>query len=92
MRYVNSKELRSNPAILWKDEETIITVNGKPVAVVTRIDGDPENTLLALKQAKAMIAVEKIRLISKQKRLDKISDEEINQVVKEVRNENKSSR
>jgi len=87
MRYVSSKKVRSNPAILWKDEETVITVNGKPVALVTRIKGDPENTLLAIKQAKAMIAVEKLRLISKQKGLDKLSNEEINKVIKEVRDE-----
>jgi hypothetical protein len=31
--------------VLWKDNETVITVNGKPKAVVMRIDGDPKEIL-----------------------------------------------
>ncbi|HHT10635.1 MAG TPA: type II toxin-antitoxin system Phd/YefM family antitoxin, partial [Candidatus Atribacteria bacterium] len=37
MKFVSSKELRNNPAELWKSinkEEVIITVNGKPKAIV----------------------------------------------------------
>ncbi|MDK2886454.1 MAG: hypothetical protein PWP54_1012 [Thermosipho sp. (in: thermotogales)] len=87
MRYINSKEIRSNPAVLWKEKETIVTSNGKPVAVVIRVDENVENTLTAFRQAKAMMAVEKLRIISKQKGLDKLNEEEIEKVIKEVRNE-----
>lgn len=85
MSYVTSKEIRSNPSILWKEDETIITSNGKPVAVVKRITGDPQEELLAIKQAMAMRAAERLRLISKQKGLDKISDEEIDKIIGDVR-------
>ncbi|MDK2838639.1 MAG: hypothetical protein PWQ83_174 [Thermosipho sp. (in: thermotogales)] len=87
IRYVRSKEIRSNPAILWKENETIITSNGKPKAIVIRIENDIESTLAAFRQVKAMRAVEKMRLISKQKGLDKISDKEIDKVIDEERGE-----
>lgn len=87
IRYVRSKEIRSNPAILWKENETIITSNGKPKAIVIRIENDIESTLAAFRQVKAMRAVEKMRLISKQKGLDKISDEEIDKVIDEEQGE-----
>lgn len=87
IRYVRSREIRSNPAILWKENETIITSNGKPKAIVIRIENDIESTLAAFRQVKAMRAVEKMRLISKQKGLDKISDEEIDKVIDEERGE-----
>jgi len=90
IRYVRSKEIRSNPAILLKENETIITSNGKPKAIVIRIENDIEDiesTLAAFRQVKAMRVVEKMRLISKQKGLDKISDEEIDKVIDEERGE-----
>jgi len=88
MSYATSKKIRSNLSILWKEDETTITVNGKPVAIVKRITGDPQEEIFALKQANAMRAAERLRLISKQKGLDKISDEEINKIIDEVRDEN----
>ncbi|WP_126993672.1 hypothetical protein [Thermosipho globiformans] len=90
IRYVRSKEIRSNPATLWKENETIITSNGKPKAIVIRIENDIEDiesTLAAFRQVKAMRALEEMRLISKQKGLDKLSDEEIAKVIDEVRDE-----
>jgi cell division protein FtsX len=89
IRYVKSKEIRSNPAILWKENETIITSNGKPIAIVIRIENDLdiESNLAAFRQVKAMRAVEEMRLISKQKNLDKLSDKEIEEIIDEVRNE-----
>lgn len=87
IRYVRSREIRSNPAILWKENETIITSNGKPKAIVIRIENDIESTLAAFRQVKAMRAVEKMRLISKQKGLDKISDKEIDKVIDEEQGE-----
>ena len=85
MNYVTSEEIQSNPSILWKEDETIITANGKPVAIVKRITGDPQEELLAIKQAMAMRAAERLRLISKQKGLDKISDEEIGKIIGKAR-------
>lgn len=67
--------------------ETIITSNGKPKAIVIRIENDIESTLAAFRQVKAMRAVEKMRLISKQKGLDKISDKEIDKVIDEEQGE-----
>lgn len=87
MRYVSSKEVRSNSAVLWKDKETIITIKGKPVALVTRIEGDPTEVLLLMKRIKAMFAVEKMGTISKEKGLDKLSDEDISRMIDEIRKE-----
>jgi hypothetical protein len=36
LKFITSKELLNNPAKTWQnaDEETVVTVNGKPVAII----------------------------------------------------------
>jgi hypothetical protein len=48
MRYISSAEIRSNPAVLWKageEQETIITVIGKPKLFALAFSGDPEDLM-----------------------------------------------
>ena len=88
MKFVTSREVRSNPAKLWKiieQGEAIITVNGKPRAIVLPADEGFEETLSAYRQAKAEIALEKLRIYSLEKGLDKLSDEEIDEEISNTR-------
>lgn len=80
MNFISSREIRSNPARLWEltgTDETVITVNGKPRAIVLAVGDDLEETLSAMRRARTFAALEKIRISSCEKGLDKISEQEI---------------
>ncbi|MDP3396058.1 MAG: hypothetical protein Q8S57_05250 [Methanoregula sp.] len=80
MNFISSREIRSNPARLWEvtgTDETVITVNGKPRAIVLAVGEDLEDTLTTMRRARASLALEKIRISSCEKGLDKISEHEI---------------
>ncbi|GAB4319724.1 nucleotidyltransferase domain-containing protein [Pseudothermotoga elfii] len=85
MRFVSSRDIRNNPAVLWKDDETVITVNGKPKAIVMKIDGDPKEILDFIEKIRVQMAVEKLRLFSLEKGLDRLSEDEIEEIVREAR-------
>ena len=88
MKFITSKELRNNPAKLWQsaDEETVITVNGKPAAIVIGVDGDVESQLESIRRAKAQSALEKLRMYSVKRGLNKLADEEIIAEIGKIRN------
>ena len=92
MKFITSKELRNNPSKLWESgtrDETIVTVNGKPKAIVIGLDCDEdiEEQLKSIRRAKAESALDKLRLYSVQKGLNKMTDEEIIAEVGKVRKE-----
>lgn len=94
MRYISSAEIRSNPAILWKEDEekeTVITVNGKPKVLSIVIAGDPEEMLSLIRRVRAEKAIENMWERSRQEGNDKLTLEEINQEIiaarKELKNE-----
>ena len=80
MKCISSREIRSNPALL-RDfparDETIITVNGKPRAIVLPIGDNLEETLSIVRRARASTALEKIRKFSREKGLENLSVQEI---------------
>ncbi len=80
MNFYTVRDLRSTPKSIWEnlsaDGEAVITNNGRPMALLLDIaDGDFEETLKAVRQAKAAIAFNSMR----GKAADKgyMSDEEI---------------
>jgi PHD/YefM family antitoxin component YafN of YafNO toxin-antitoxin module len=80
MKFISSREIRSNPARLWEatgSDETVITVNGKPRAIVLAVGDDLEETLATMRRARTSAALEKIRISSCEKGLDKMSEQEI---------------
>ena len=60
MKYIATRDLRSNPSAVWEtlDEgsEVIVTVNGKPKAIMIRADEDLEFLIKAISRAKAELA------------------------------------
>ena len=87
MVFISSREIRNNPALLWKNDEVVLTVNGKPKAVVIKIDGDPKIVLDLIEKVKAQMAVEELRIFSLKKGLNNLSDGEIEKIIEEVRRE-----
>ena len=88
MKFISSREIRSNPARLWEvtgSDESVITVNGKPRAIVVAVGEDLEETLANLRRARAFTALEKIRIYAGEKGLETLSDQEIEQEISRSR-------
>jgi hypothetical protein len=88
MNFYSVRDLRTTPKSIWDnllaDGEVIITNNGKPTAILLDIgDGSFEETLKAVRQAKAMIAFNTMR--SKAAAKGFMSDEEIEEEIATVR-------
>lgn len=66
MNFYTVRDLRTTPKTIWEDlssdGEVVITNNGRPMAVLFDIsDGSFEETVKAVRQAKAMIAFNSMR-------------------------------
>ncbi len=92
MRFISVRELRNNSGKVWRDlpaeRELVVTSNGKPVALLSAVDGDHlEESLVALRRAKAMVATDAMQQRALKMGLDTMTLEEINTVIQEVRKE-----
>ncbi|MEW6571900.1 MAG: type II toxin-antitoxin system prevent-host-death family antitoxin [Nitrospirota bacterium] len=90
MKFVTVRDFRIRPGEVWKnlekDEEVIITSNGKPIALLTDIsDVTFDETLKIFRRTKAELAVSKMRKAAVKKGLSSISKEEIEAEIKAVR-------
>lgn len=83
MRFVSVRDLRGKSAQIWKQlaqlKEMVITSNGKPIAIISATSEETlEESLSAIRTARAMAAVEAMQLRSVETGKDRISLEEIN--------------
>ena len=90
MNFYSVRDLRTTQKAIWenleKDGEVVITNNGKPTALLFDIgSGDLEETLKAIRQAKAMIAFNSMR--SKAAAKGYMSEEEIEAEIAAARRE-----
>jgi prevent-host-death family protein len=88
MKFVTSREIRANPATLWEvrdSGETVITVNGRPTALVIPVGDDLENTIATVRKARASAALERIRLFARERGLDALSNDEIGREIAKSR-------
>ena len=88
MKFYTIRDLRTTPKALWdnlsNDGEVVITNNGKPTAILFDIaDGDFEELIKAVRQAKAMIAFNSMK--NKATKKGYMSDEEIENEIKKER-------
>lgn len=88
MKFYTIRDLRTTPKALWdnlsNDGEVVITNNGKPTALLFDIaDGDFEQLLKAVRQAKAMLAFNSMRTKSAKKGY--MSEDEIEAEIKKAR-------
>lgn len=88
MNFYTVRDLRTTPKSIWEnlsaDGEVIITNNGRPTAILFDIaDGSFEETVKAVRQAKAMIAFNSMR--AKAAANGYMSDEDIEAEIAAVR-------
>ena len=88
MEFYSARELRTNTKSIWKelseDNDVVITNNGKPCALMVGIpEGRFEETVRALRQAKAIAAMDRMR--RKAEKDGFMSDKEIDEAVREAR-------
>ena len=90
MRFVSVRDLRGKSAQIWKQlvqlREMVITSNGKPIAIISATSEETlEESLSAIRTARAMAAAEAMQLKSIKIGKDRISLEEINAEVQAER-------
>ena len=88
MNFYSVRDLRTESKRMWNElrsgDEIILTNNGKPSALMVDIsDGDLDEVMQAVRQAKAMIAINGMR--RRAGREGFMSDEEIESLINEAR-------
>jgi antitoxin (DNA-binding transcriptional repressor) of toxin-antitoxin stability system len=89
MRFISVRELSTKPKEIWskiKDEEMVITSNGKPIAILSGVTEETlEKKLRAIRRSLALMAVEEMQKRSLELGLDKLTDSEIESEIQAVR-------
>ena len=90
MRFMSVREFRLNTGKVRRDldgnNEVVLTANGKPYAIVTKIR--PESLdleLQAIRRARARVALDGIRASAAKAGTSELSGEQIDAVVRDVR-------
>lgn len=83
MRFVSVRELRGQSAAVWKmlanEKDLIVTSNGKPVALLSAMsDENLEESLSALRRARAQVAATAMQQASVRAGTDRLSLQDIN--------------
>ena len=94
MKFITVRDIRTSPAQIWKqlpeEQEMVITNNGKPIALLTPLsDVNLEETVKAVRKARATNAIRSIREISRKNGNSDLSYEELEKEIKESRKNNK---
>ncbi len=89
MNFYSVRDLRTDSKSMWKDltsgDEVVLTNNGKPSALIIDIpEGSFDEIVQAVRQAKAMIALNNMR--KKAAKAGFMSDENIESLIDEARN------
>lgn len=89
MKYLSTRDLRNTPGLVRdqvREDDVVLTSNGKPVAILVGVDESTvDETLSAIRQARAMRALSKIRRDAAARGLDKLSMEEIDAEIRAAR-------
>jgi len=90
MKFVTVRDFRTYPKKIWDElremKEMVVTNNGNPIALLTPLSGtNLEDTLKAVRLAKAKISVDKMREISLKKKNNKLTGKDINRIINETR-------
>jgi antitoxin (DNA-binding transcriptional repressor) of toxin-antitoxin stability system len=90
VKFLTVRDLRNKSAAVWRDlaaeREIVVTSSGRPVAILSAVsEAGFEDSLRAMRQARAMQAVADLQAESARRGTDRISDEEIDAEVRSVR-------
>ncbi len=92
VRLISVRDLRTQTRRIGEwlagAEEVVVTSNGKPVAVLSPVTEDTvESEIMALRQARAIRAMNALQQTSHKLGLDRLSDDEIEQEVSNARHD-----
>jgi len=95
MEFVAIRDLRLKPGEVWdklrQQRELILTSNGRPVAIIAGVgEEDVEETLAALRRARAQVAVSRLRRAAAERGADKLSAAEIEAEITQARRERRA--
>jgi len=95
MEFVTIRDLRLKPGDVWdklrRQREIVLTSNGRPVAIIAGVgEDDVEETVAALRRARAQVAVSRLRRAAAERGADKLSAAEVEAEIAEVRRERRS--
>jgi prevent-host-death family protein len=90
MEFVTVRDLRLKPAEVWdklrQQRDLVLTSNGRPVAVIAGVgESDLEETVAALRRARAQAAVSRLRRAAADRGIDKLSTTKIEAEVAQAR-------
>jgi antitoxin (DNA-binding transcriptional repressor) of toxin-antitoxin stability system len=93
MRFISVRELNTKPKEIWgkiKDEEVIVTSNGKPIALLSGVNEENlTKTLQAIRRSRTLIALEEMQKKSLESGLDKLTESDIEAEIRAVRKNRK---
>ena len=90
MKFITVRELRGRSGQVWnklaRERDIILTSNGKPIAILSAVSEDTlEESLAAVRRARAVAAVEHLPRKSIQAGTDKLSPSDIAAEIRAVR-------
>jgi prevent-host-death family protein len=90
MKFISVRDLRGKTAEVWKElpaeREVVVTSNGRPIAILSAVsESNLEESLSAIRQARAAEAVMSLQRRSVEKGTDSIVMEEIDSEIQAVR-------
>jgi len=89
MRFISVRDLSTKPKEIWskiKEEEVVITSNGKPIAILSGVTEETlEKTLRAIRRSRAIMALEEMQKKSLELGLDKLTDSQIEAEIQAAR-------
>jgi len=96
MEFITVRDLRTRPSQIWdklrQKHDLILTSSGRPIAVLSHIDeGVVEETLAALRRARAQAALSRLRAAAAAQGRDHLSPDEIEAEIAAARAERGAS-
>jgi antitoxin (DNA-binding transcriptional repressor) of toxin-antitoxin stability system len=90
MKFISVRDLRGKSAEVWKElpaeREVVVTSNGRPIAILSAVsESNLEESLSAIRQARAAEAVMSLQRRSVEKGTDSITMEDIDAEIRAVR-------
>ena len=97
MKFISVRDFRTSPSGIWRslpsEREMIVTNNGKPIALLTPLtDRTLEDTVSAVRRAKAINAVKKMQEKSLETGKQKLTLREINSIIADTRKQSKNKK
>ena len=94
MKFLSTRELRNRPGYvrqLAQKEDLVLTANGKPIAILLGVEEDKlEETARAVRQAKAQLALSRLRKRAARRGADRMPASAIDREIRALRSRRKS--